>query len=221
MIDKGCQELEEEMKRLEPEGDRISIAKLKLAIMKLNSKLRRKGKLSAYEIYYARDQNSGENLHLNDELIRDNQLEKRKDNRQQPEEKVIQVGDTVALKNRNLKHKANDIFLVTNKKNENITVQKILHPLKNTPTKIMSKTYNTKEKLLCPIHQPKRKETCQIRAITHDWEPFYLQFFKDTDSEDDEPVNKTKKNTLVLKKRIKESPQHIQQDSTDKLEWDN
>ena len=52
------------------------------------------------------------------------------------------------------KHKANDIFLVTNKENEGITMQKILHPLKETSTKLMSKQYNTRMKFLHPVHQP-------------------------------------------------------------------
>ena len=59
VVDKGCQELEEEMKRLEPEGNKISLATLKLAVMNLNSKLRRRGNISAWEINTARDQNTG------------------------------------------------------------------------------------------------------------------------------------------------------------------
>ena len=78
VVDKACQEIEEEIKRLEPEGSKISIATLKLAIRNLKSRLRRKGKLSAYEINYARDQHTGENLNLDDKTIRTDQLAKRK-----------------------------------------------------------------------------------------------------------------------------------------------
>ena len=137
IVDKACQELEEELKRLKPEGEIISNATLKLAIKNLNSKLRRKGTLSAYEINCARDQYSGENLTLNDEMIREKQLERRQDNRQNAAVDNIQVGDTVKLKNRNHKHKANEIFLVTDTNNEDVTIQKILHPLTDNPTKIM------------------------------------------------------------------------------------
>ena len=130
VADKACQEVEEELKRLHSEGDMISNATLKLAIMNLNSKLRRKGKISAFEINSARDQNTGENLALNDENLRNEQLETRKDRRTLPEPAIINVGDTVKVKNRTNKHKADDIYLVTNKNNEEVTVQKILHPLK-------------------------------------------------------------------------------------------
>ena len=65
------------MKRLEPEGKPISIATLKLAILNLNSRLRRKGCISAFEIHTARDQESNENLHLKDEILRTNQLQTR------------------------------------------------------------------------------------------------------------------------------------------------
>ena len=81
VIDKGCQELENELKRLDPKGQPISVAVLNRAIINLNSKLRRRGNISAWEINSARDQNSGENLHLDDRTIRKNQITERHDNR--------------------------------------------------------------------------------------------------------------------------------------------
>ena len=53
VIDKGCQELEEELKRLDPEGGKISQATLTLAVLHLNRKLRRRGNISAFEIHTA------------------------------------------------------------------------------------------------------------------------------------------------------------------------
>ena len=44
VVDEACQEIEEELKRLEPEGSKIFIATLKLAIRNLNTMSRRKGK---------------------------------------------------------------------------------------------------------------------------------------------------------------------------------
>ena len=66
VVDKACQELEEEIKRIDPEGENISMGTLKLAVLNLNTRLRRKGRISAYEMNTARDQNTGENLNLND-----------------------------------------------------------------------------------------------------------------------------------------------------------
>ena len=141
VIDRGCQELEEEIKRLSPEGEKITLAILKLAIMNLNSKLRRRGTISAFEINSSRDQNTGEHLPLSDEKLWSNQLKVRKSHETNiPKIKPILVGDTVTIKNKTDKHKANDMFVVTGKDNEKVKVQKILHPLKNVPGKIMSKT---------------------------------------------------------------------------------
>ena len=140
VIDKGCQELEEELKRLDPECVKINSATLKLAILNLNSKLRRRGNISAYEINTARDQNTGQNMDLDDEALRTDQKNKRKDVRD-PRDKVINVGDTVTTTNKSDKHKANDMFIVTAKENDKVSVQKILHPLSANPAKIMSKVH--------------------------------------------------------------------------------
>ena len=85
------------MKRLEPEGKPISIATLKLAILNLNSRLRRKGGISAFEIHTARDQESNENLHLKDEILRTNQLQTRAQQRN-TNAKPVEEGDTVTIK---------------------------------------------------------------------------------------------------------------------------
>ena len=153
VIDKGCQELEEELKRLDPECVKINSATLKLAILNLNSKLRRRGNISAYEINTARDQNTGQNMDLDDESLRTDQKNKRKDIRDSSD-KVINVGDTVTTTNKSDKHKANDMFIVTAKENDKVSVQKILHPLSANPAKIMSKVYTTPSKHLTTIHRP-------------------------------------------------------------------
>ena len=148
VVDKGCQELEEEMKRLEPEGNKISLATLKLAVMNLNSKLRRRGNISAWEINTARDQNTGDNLNLDDKAIRENQLKKRIDERKTTDVEDVEIGDTVRIRNKNDKHKANDIYLVTSKDEveDKVGVQKILHPLENTKGKFTSTVMKTNKK---------------------------------------------------------------------------
>ena len=208
IVDRACQELEEELRRLEPEGDTISNATLKLAVMNLNSKLRRRGKISAFEINSSRDQNTGEHLSLDDEKLRNEQLETRKDTRTPAKTPHINVGDTVKVKNSRNKHKADNIYLVTNKNDEDVTVQRILHPLKKIPTKIMSTAYKTKAKLL---HQPKLPAsddseeqvlpmpTKKKKEITP-WNPFNTDFFYDSDSESEEPnVHKWKEGHIIPK----------------------
>ena len=46
-VNKSYQELEEEFKRIKPEGDQIDMSTLKLAILILNPKLRKSGNSNA------------------------------------------------------------------------------------------------------------------------------------------------------------------------------
>ena len=145
-IDRGCQEIEEEIKRISPEGQKIGQAALKLAVLNLNSKLRRRGNISAYEINSARDQDTGEKLNLDDAKLRANQLKTRSIQQDDSiEVEPILVGDTVSVKNKTDKHKANDMYLAVGKEGEKVKIQKILHPLERMPIKIMSKIYQTDE----------------------------------------------------------------------------
>ena len=205
VIDKGCQELEQEIKQLEPEGAKLTISTLKQAVLNLNSKLRRRGNISAYEINSARDQNTGDNLQLNDKILRGDQVDKRKDKNSTKENDDIEVGDTVRIKNKSDKHIANEIFLVTSKNETNVGVQKLLHPLKSKP-KLMSKIYNTRQKHLVTIHRPKLPEEehepdlYQYIKNNNDekksfkakpWNPINTKFFND-DSDSDEVEEKPK-----------------------------
>ena len=226
VIDKACQELEDELKRLEPEGQKITIATLKQALLNLNAKLRRKGQMSAYEMNYARDQNTGENLHLDDTALREYQLKSRQDKNNATPQTIL-VGDTVRLKNKSDKHKANEIFVVTKANKESVSVQKIIHPLKRN-TKIMSKVYNTRPKLLIPIHRPRLPnvdeeekkiiETEQItRTQNQHWIPFDLKFFNDSETDDE-----TNDNIVKVNKRTKtRKPTTIYDISEPEIEWDD
>ena len=55
VIDKGCQELEEELTKLVPGGSKITQPILAQAVLQLNQKVRRRGTISSYEIHTARD----------------------------------------------------------------------------------------------------------------------------------------------------------------------
>merc|ERR1719239_1141565 len=78
VVDRACQELEEELRKLSPEGKPISQATLARAVLLINQKIRRGGSLSAYELHSSRDLNSGANLTLDDQALRENQLERRR-----------------------------------------------------------------------------------------------------------------------------------------------
>ena len=55
VTDKACQELEEELRKLSPEGKQVTQAQISRAVIEVNKKLRRRGELSAYEVNTARD----------------------------------------------------------------------------------------------------------------------------------------------------------------------
>ena len=212
------------MKRIEPEGSQISVANLKLAILNLNAKLRRKGNISAFEINQARDQNTGKNLVLNDEEIRNDQLNKRKDHRITAKPHEMKIGDTVRVKNQKTKHSADDIYLITDKDDEDVTVQKLLHPLKNTP-KFMSKIYKANSKILLPIHQPTiprndvditPTEPVFKTNIQKKWNPINMDFFEQTDSEDEE---RDAEDSFIPITKFKTSPVLVETDQ--EIEWDD
>ena len=160
VIDKGCLELEEELTKLVPDGSKLTQSSLAKAVLQLNKKIRRRGNISAYEIHTARDLNTGENLNLDDKLLRQNQLQVRQDQNIKTEghAEEVHVGDTVIVRNRSDKHKARDVFIVTAKEGDQVQVQKVLHPLKHGKGKFMSKTYKTDQKRVKPIHKPGKLE---------------------------------------------------------------
>ena len=221
VVDKQCQELETEIKKLEPEGGKIGLSTLKLAVMNLNSKLRRRGTISSFEINFARDQNTGENMKIDDKALRGDQLEKRKETREIEPTKSIDIGDTVKLRNKNDKHKASEIFIVTSKHEENVELQKLLHPLKTSPPKIMSKIYKTNQKHLAAIHKPAIPEenfeeeeeiddNIFIEEKSHSWNPINRHFYEDDESDDDTESHERTVND-----------EEIDPSSSDDLQWDS
>ena len=153
VVDKGCQELEQEIRKLSPEGNSISQVDLSQAVQQVNMKFRRNGTLTAYEIHTARDSTTGQNLSLDDDKLRAAQLDKRALGRPpgQPNQQVIEIGDTVAVVGKQPKHMARDTFVVTGKDQNIIHSQKLLHPLGQQ--KLMSKVYCTDSKRLIVTHK--------------------------------------------------------------------
>ena len=230
VVDKGCKELEEEMKRLDPEGKPISIATLKLAILNLNSRLRRKGCISAFEIHTARDQESNENLHLKDEILRTNQLQTRSQ-QQNTIAKPVEEGDTVTIKNSNNKHTANDMYVITKKNGDDVDMQKLIHPLAAEPARLMNKVYHTNQKYLTTLHRPEtlNEETDfqddeenyhsqpeEQNTFKTQWSPINIQFFE-TDDDSDEDIE-----CISLSKTYKKTSIKKETDTEDlELQWDH
>ena len=68
-MDKLCQDIESDIRKLAPDGGKISPATLAEAIIGANSSLRRKLQMLAYKMHTARSQDTGQNLNLDDHKL--------------------------------------------------------------------------------------------------------------------------------------------------------
>ena len=192
--------MESEIRKLAPEGKKISQSLLAKATIASNTMLRRKQGISAFELHTARSQDTGSNLHFDDAKIFEEQLQTRKLKKDAPISKDIRIGDTVTPIAPQKKHQVRDIYLVTGKDGEKVSAQRILHPLSDNPIKFMSRNYTVNPKHLFRIHRPEIPD--QIRDIkstypkTVDiqrkkpWSPInekhYLKDASDEEEEDDD-----------------------------------
>ena len=154
-MDHACQELEGKIRKLLPEGGPISQSQLSAATLALNSKLHRRGTLSAYEIHSAHNFRTG-NLKFSNARLRRDQIKSREPSQPAVTTPVTQPlpGDTMTPLSEQPKHTARSMYLVTSSSPEVITAQKILHPLSSSQTKFMSKQYSSNPKYLRIIHRP-------------------------------------------------------------------
>ena len=149
VVDKACLEIEQELKRIEPDGRPISNTTLQIAVQQLNNKLRRHGQISSYEMHFNRDMNTGQNLNLDYDALRRDQIKTRQDQNNKHNEAIekrkedkLAPGDTVVVNHQYDKHKARDIFLISDANNKQVKMQKIIHPHTQEP-KLRSKVYTT------------------------------------------------------------------------------
>ena len=70
MVDKACQEIESELRKIRPEGGKVTATDLAQAILSMNLKLRRKEGVAAYEMHPTRKLESGPNIQLDDVKLR-------------------------------------------------------------------------------------------------------------------------------------------------------
>ena len=186
--------------------------------MNLNSKLRRRGNISAYEINTARDQNTGENLELEDKNLRSDQLETRKSSKPTENLEPIEVGDTVMIKNQNNKHKARDMFIVTGKSQEEkkIKIQKMLHPLLRDGPEFPDITEDDEDIKI------EEKQTIQLQP----WNPIDQKFFhEDSDDDESDPDTNEKNNPLRAGNDAENSEDEFalsdQSNESNDLQWDS
>ena len=204
VIDKACYEIEQELKRIEPDGRPISNTTLQIAVTHLNNKLRRNGQISAYEIHFNRDMHTGKNLNLNYDKIREEQINVRKVHNSKYNDKLAndksnpQPGDIVIVRDKPDKHKANDVFLVSNSQDDKVTMQKIIHPHTSQP-KMRAKEYIThKDRLYVAKHSNTIKfpvPSTSQKSFKPSWNP--IRKIDNDEEEDDGIVDHSVQENIV------------------------
>ena len=136
-VDRAIQELEKELIKISPEGKPISLSELAQATMSLNSIIRNR-KLTSREITFAREQNTGNNLVLNDSNLSEEKSTLKKINHKHSEYSkfkgcavplpaLAERGDRVYLKRDGDKHKQRELFVVQSTSNDHVNIIKLLH----------------------------------------------------------------------------------------------
>ena len=125
-VDKMMQELEGEIRRLSPDGQKLSAGTLSQAVNTLNNRTRGHG-LTASQVHFSRDAEAGTNLRIQDEKLWQVREDRKEALRKAPSAaKPVPVpGQTVFIKGDGTKHTARQPFLVTNVDAEKVTMQKM------------------------------------------------------------------------------------------------
>ena len=171
-VDKMIQELEAELRRLSPEGQKITTGILSQAVTSLNSRIRSHG-YTASQVHFSRDANTGTNLAIKDKKLWESR-EKRKAKAEPPTppSKQLKPGRTVYLKADGTKHTARDPFIVTNIGNK-VTVQKMLHtdPSSAAPPRITHQKLQIDPRFIyIPPHRRTTKSYWQETEQSSAWE---------------------------------------------------
>ena len=133
-VDKAIQELEEELKRLLPNGETCSLSTLSTSVRNVNNRVRIYG-LSAREIILKRDSHTNNELNFTDtdlssfkyakRLVNHKHSEYSKCNRSNPaSEAAVNVGNIVHIKKDGSKHRVRDYYLVVEVDIPMATIQK-------------------------------------------------------------------------------------------------
>ena len=127
-VDKSMQELEGELKRLDPEGGKLTSGTLSRAVTNLNDRIRGHG-LSASQLHFSRDHITGKNLTLRDSRfkeVRETRREKGSSGAKGPPPKPIPPGQMVYVKAEGTKHCSRDPLVVTRDEGRTVIAQKML-----------------------------------------------------------------------------------------------
>ena len=196
-VDKAIQELENEIRKLDPSGSKISSATLAQATLRVNSLIRHHG-YSSSDITFRRDENSNTALHIPDKLLSDKQHETRLKNQSAlnyknhaKTNKTSSPGDIIMLKTNSTKHKIREPFLVTNQNGHHLTIKKILNSSSDAPIKTSHRTQLIRQSQAFPLKKffnPNPHPTQTKFQQPHEWDPHVHE--EGSDNEDDREITK-------------------------------
>ena len=136
IAEKAILELEIELKKAHPDGCQVSPSQLAVVVATLNSRIRNRG-MSAREILFQRDHETGAQLRFTDAALAEKQHDIRIKNHphsaqaKAPKGSIatpldVKIGDLVFLKDDGTKHVARDRYIVTSCGPKFIGVQKLI-----------------------------------------------------------------------------------------------
>ena len=191
VVDRACYELEQELVRLEPDGRQVTNTTIQIAVQNLNKKLRRNGKISAFDIFFNRDGTTGEKLDLDYDKLKKDQIDNRNLHNQRHNSKIKTPTETkpqpipgdivIPITQKHDKHKARDMFFVTSSEDNTVKMQKIIHS-HSTGSNIRQKVYTTASHRVQITRQTNVPTKLKKSSSTTKWSPYQNH----TDSSDEE-----------------------------------
>ena len=151
IVDKRIRELEDELRKILPDGDPVDENSLLLATKFLNERIRQHG-FSANELLFRRKQETLEELNIEDKRLKEQVFKARKESHNNKEDlpastrPTIKVGHIGFIKHEKTKHSVRPAYFVTNvdEKNQLITAKKMLHIHSRIPTRFQNANYEIK-----------------------------------------------------------------------------
>ena len=167
-VDKSMQELEGELKRLDPVGGKLTPGLLSQAVTNLNDRIRGHG-LSASQLHFSRDHITGRNLALRDSRfkeMREIRRERGSTGVKVSPSKSVKPGQLVHIKAEGTKHCSRNPLVVTSDQGRTVTVQRMLRatPAHAGFPKIQSDKLDIDKRFLSTYKQP-----IVTRSDSKDW----------------------------------------------------
>ena len=178
---------------------------------------------------------------MNDEKLRKQQLDSRQTSVLPGKSSKTDIlpGDTVTNIAPQPKHNVRDMYMVTSKSDNKVTLQRLLHPQTKSNTKFMSKEYTTDTKRLQLLHRPPKTDMEQYTETLHQpglqkrtpqpvWTPTSRWFYRqrelssddDSDDEEDRQVEQVAPVDIPVDNPI-DIHEDIQVDNTEEIPVDN